>query len=90
MNLDDLRCAHSCRTSCAMLSEAMKQETQQVQFYEKLIELCDYPDVNSFLRELAEERSKTIIRIVQKLNEIQARSQIIDGVISSFGNGEGL
>lgn len=90
MNLNDLRCAHSCRNCCAMLSEAMKMESQQVRFYEKLVELCDYPDVNAFLRELAEERSRTILRIVAKLNEMQARSQILDGVISSFQSGEGM
>lgn len=90
MNLDDLQCAHSCRNSCAMLNEAMKQESLQVQFYERLIELCDYPDVNAFLQELAEERSKTILRIVRKLNEIQARSLMIDGVMSSFESGNAM
>ncbi len=90
MNLDDLQCAHTCRNSCAMLSEAMKQESLQVQFYERLIELCDYPEVNAFLQDLAEERSKTILRLVQKLNEIQARSQIVDGVMASFESGDGM
>jgi rubrerythrin len=90
MKLDQLECAHGCKNSCAMLSEAMRLESMHVQFYEKLIELCDYPDVNNLFQELAEERSKSILRIIQKLNEVEARSQIIDGVISSFESGEGM
>lgn len=90
MNLEQLECSHGCKNSCGMLNEAMRLESLHVQFYEKLIEMCDYPDVNGFFQELAEERSKSILRIVRKLNEIEARSQIIDGVISSFESGDGM
>ncbi|MBW7873255.1 MAG: hypothetical protein H3C46_07490 [Ignavibacteria bacterium] len=45
---------------------------------------CCTPDVKEFLSEMIEARRIEIMKIIQKLNEIQARSQIVDGVISSF------
>jgi hypothetical protein len=45
---------------------------------------CDYPDVNSFVRELLEEKSHIVLRINQKLNEIRVRGQVSEGIISSF------
>jgi rubrerythrin len=84
MTIEDMQCAHACRNMCAMLNEALRQETATLRFYERLISQCDYPDVRSFVEGLAEERSRSILNIVQKLNEMHARSQILDGVISSF------
>jgi hypothetical protein len=43
---------------------------------------CDYPDVNSFVRGLLEEKSRIVLRINQKLNEIRACGQVSNGVIS--------
>ncbi|MEX0602712.1 MAG: hypothetical protein WD295_05175, partial [Bacteroidota bacterium] len=77
MNLDDLRCAHTCRNSCTMLNEALSRETALVQFYERLMGECDYPEVQAFIREMVEERSRSILRIVGKLNELHARTQIM-------------
>lgn len=79
-----IECLHTCRLTCTMLNEAMHEESMMIQFYEKLLNKCDYPDVRSFVQELIEEKSRTVLRINQKLNEIRARGQIIDGVISSF------
>jgi hypothetical protein len=45
---------------------------------------CDYPDVNAFVRELLEEKSRIVLHINQKLNEIRARGQVSEGIISSF------
>lgn len=67
-----------------MLNEALRRETTLLRFYEQIILQCDYPDVHAFVRDLAEQRSQSILRIVGKLNEIQARSQAMDGVMSSF------
>jgi hypothetical protein len=84
MNVDDERCEHRCRDTCAMLNNALHQETVLVRFYESAITQCDEVEMRSFLRGLAEERSAGIIRIMQKLNEVKARSQILDGINSSF------
>jgi hypothetical protein len=77
-------CAHDCRNACALLNEAMKRESEMVKFYDQVLAECDYPDIHNFVRDLSEEKSKAILRIVQKVNEMQSRGQILDGVISSF------
>jgi len=77
-------CAHDCRVTCRMLTESMREETEMVHLYEKYLNECDYPDVHAFIRELLEEKSRIVLRINQKLNEIRARGQVSDGVISSF------
>ncbi len=79
-----IECNHDCRITCKMLTEAMRKEAEMIHFYEKLMIECDYPDVNSFVRELLEEKSRIVLRINQKLNEIRARGQVSDGIISSF------
>lgn len=84
MKHDDMVCAHDCRNACALLNEAMRRESEMVRFYDDVLAQCDYPDIHAFVRDLSEERSKSILRIVQKVNEMQSRSQILDGVISSF------
>ncbi len=84
MNENSVRCAHACRNTCAMLSDALGEESEMVRFYERLRQECDYPDVHEMLQELIEQRSRSVLMINQKLNELRARSKIIDGVISSY------
>ena len=84
MDLDKLHCEHQCRNTCALLTAALAEETMVVRYYQQVLTQCDEPDVHSFVRTLVEERSASVIRIMQKLNEIKARSQIMDGVQSSF------
>ncbi|HTY38718.1 MAG TPA: hypothetical protein VMH23_16480 [Bacteroidota bacterium] len=80
----NVKCAHACRATCAMLSEALREESEMVRFYETLGKECNYPDVNAMVQELIESRSKSVLMINQKLNELRARAEIIDGVISSY------
>jgi hypothetical protein len=84
MGPEGVECRHDCRLTCAMLNEAMREEAMMVRFYEKVMNECDYPDVHAFVKELVEERSRDVLRINQKLNEIRARGRMTDGVISSF------
>ncbi|HEY4611704.1 MAG TPA: hypothetical protein VII11_01840 [Bacteroidota bacterium] len=84
MDENDIRCAHACRNTCAMLNEALRRETAVLRFYEQLVLECDYPDIRSFVEELVEQRSRAVLRIVAKLNELRARGQALDGVIASF------
>jgi len=67
-----------------MLTAALAEETMVVRFYQQVLTQCDEPDVHKFVRTLLEDRSASVIRIMQKLNEIKARSQVMDGVQSSF------
>ena len=80
----DVVCMHNCKNTCALLNEALRKETAVSKFYESILDQCNIPDVSNFVAEQIEEKRKSILRIVQKLNEIHARSQIIDGISSSF------
>ena len=84
-----INCQHTCRNTCAMLNEALRKETSLVMFYKSTLEECNIPDIKNFINEIVEEKSKTILQIIQKLNEIHVRSQIMDGVASSFNNIDG-
>jgi hypothetical protein len=77
-----IKCNHDCRIACKMLTEAMRKEAEMIQFYETLMTECDYPDVKSFVRELLEEKSRIVLHINQKLNEIRACGQVSNSVIS--------
>lgn len=72
-----------------MLNEALRKETSLVMFYKSTLEECDMPEVKNFINEIIEGKSKSILQIIQKLNEIHVRSQIMDGVASSFNNIDG-
>jgi rubrerythrin len=79
---NEISCNHDCRISCRMLTAAMRKEAETVDFYETLMAECDYPDVNSLVRELLEEKSRIVLHINQKLNEIRVRGQVSEGIIS--------
>lgn len=84
MEPSGIDCNHDCRITCKILTEAMRKEAEMIHFYETLMTECDYSDVNSFVRELLEEKSRIVLRINQKLNEIRVRGQVSEGIISSF------
>ncbi len=88
MDTEDVKCVHACKNSCAMLNEALRKEASAVKFYEGVYAECNFPEVQSFLQEMIEERRNAILRIIKKLNEIHAKSQSLDGIISSFETGQ--
>lgn len=69
-----------------LLTAALQREREMIGLYQRMLSECDYPEVRDFVVKLLEERSRAILRIVQKLDEMQARAQILDGVISSFNH----
>ena len=88
MSPEDVNCVHACKNSCAMLNEALRKEASAVKFYEGVYAECNFPEVQSFLMEMIDERRNAILRIIKKLNEIHAKSQSLDGIISSFEEGQ--
>ena len=80
----DFKCGHNCRNTCSMLNEALRKETASIRFYESVFDECNNPEVRSFLGELVEKRRTEVLRIIQKLNEIHARTQALDGIASSY------
>ncbi len=89
MKENEVKCMHACKNTCAMLNEALRKEAAIVRFYESMLDDCNLPEVRSFITETIDDKRKAILRIIQKLNEIHARSQAIDGLISSFNNIDG-
>ncbi len=77
-------CQHACRNTCAMLNEALRKEASMVRFYEGILSECNFPEVRAFLNDLVEEKRKSILSIIQKLNELHVHAQGVDGIISSF------
>ncbi|MBA4251577.1 MAG: hypothetical protein C0442_07630 [Chlorobiaceae bacterium] len=67
-----------------MLNEALRKETSSVRFYESVFEECNTPEVRNFLSDIIDARRQEILKIIQKLNEIHARSQSLDGLAASF------
>lgn len=85
----DLKCQHACKNTCATLNEALRRETAMVRFYESVLDECNMPDVSTYMTNLVEDKRKVILSLIQKLNEIHARSQALDGIASSFNNTDG-
>ncbi len=81
-------CQHACKNTCTSLNEALRKETAMVKLYEGMVDECSIPEVKTFMDELVDDKRKVILRLIQKLNEIHVRSQTIDGVTSSFDDGE--
>jgi len=89
MKENEVSCAKACKNTCSMLNEALRKEAAIVRFYENMLDQCNMPEVISFVQESIEEKRQGILKIIQKLNEIHARSQVVDGMISSFNNIDG-
>jgi uncharacterized heparinase superfamily protein len=84
MNQFPFLCEHTCRNTCSALTRALQYETALVRLSEEIIQQCDDADIKEFMRDLARNSSESIIRIMQKMNEVQARTQILDNIASSF------
>ncbi len=84
MSGNEYHCPKICKNTCNSLNEALRKETAAVKFYEDALEGCNQPEIKNFITEIAEARRAEILKIIQKLNEIHARGQITDGLISSF------
>jgi len=67
-----------------MLNEALRRETASVRFYENVYDDCNAPEVKNFVGEIVDERRSNILKIIQKLNELHAGSQAMDGIANSF------
>jgi len=77
-------CEHTCRNTCTALTRALHYETSLVRLSEEIIQQCDDADIKEFMRDLARNSSEAVIRIMQKMNEVQARNQILNNIGESF------
>jgi hypothetical protein len=67
-----------------MLNEGLKEESNQIAYYEKMFNDCDEPDIKKFARELADGHKLIADRIVEKLNIIRNRAGILDEIIDGY------
>ncbi len=84
MKTDEIHCAHACRNTCVMLTDALHREKELSLFYKKLAAECDYPDVQSLLAGVSGQHVKMVESLENKLSEMESRGQALDGVMSSF------
>lgn len=82
------QCEQTCRNTCATLNRVIQLETSIVRLTEEAIRQCGDADMKLFLTGLAETNSESILRVLKKLNELKARSEILDGISSSFDSPE--
>lgn len=65
-----IHCDHECRYDCALLTEAMRRESELGKFYDEILRQCDEPDVRAFITELTEKRRECINKIVEQINRL--------------------
>ncbi len=82
-------CEHTCRNTCTALNKALHFETSLVRLSEEMIQQCDDADIKEFMRDIARNSSEAVIRIMQKMNEVQARTHILNNIGSSFQSESG-
>jgi small-conductance mechanosensitive channel len=73
-----------------MLNESLRKETELIQFHEAILEECNYPEVREFINDIVDDKRELVLKMIQKLNEMHASSQINDGIISSFNYDSGI
>lgn len=83
----EINCKHTCDGQCEALENIYLQETEALHRYEKLIEMCDYPDVRTFLSDLLREKQNFHTRIAAKLEELQIQSETAHHLMDSFEEG---
>ncbi|HXG37271.1 MAG TPA: hypothetical protein VNL36_00730 [Bacteroidota bacterium] len=65
-----IQCDHECRYDCALLTEALRRESEMGKFYDQILQQCDEPDVRAFIAELMEKRRSCINQIVEQINRL--------------------
>ncbi len=80
----DPNCKKTCDGKCEVLEDIFRQETEALHRYEKLIEMCDYPDVRKFLLDLLGTKQALHTRIAAKIDELKIQSDTSHHVIDSF------
>jgi hypothetical protein len=80
----DAKCKRSCDGKCEVLENLLRQEKEALHRYETLIDMCDYPDVRTFLVDLLKAKQAFENRIVMKIEEFKIQSETAHDVLSSF------
>lgn len=81
----EVQCVHSCRGLCNALSIAEHREMSAIQEYQTFLDQCNYPDVQSILRELISQHQRTLGMLQGKRAELTEKFNILDNINESFG-----
>lgn len=84
MKNEEINCAHACKDTCAMLKRAVELEKELAEFYARLDDVCDYPEVRTFLHDFTIQHRRMIEDIRGKLQQMEARGRILDDIIAGF------
>jgi rubrerythrin len=72
------------KTLVDVLQDAIDKEADAEQFYAEASELAQTPEVKRFLLELAEMERQHFVMLSEKLEELKADRQVMDGILSSY------
>jgi hypothetical protein len=80
----DAKCKRTCDGKCEVLDNLLLQEKEALHRYETLIDMCDYPDVRTFLVDLLKAKQSFETRIAVKIEEFRVQSETSHDVLDSF------
>jgi hypothetical protein len=84
MGNNNINCEHACKITCEALNSALKKENGILEIYNGVVDDCTLPEVRSLLSELITEKKRVIQRLMQRLDELQEKSHIIDDIAESY------
>jgi len=84
MGENNVNCEHACKITCEALIQALKKESSILEIYNSVIDDCSLPEVRDLLSELITEKKKVIRKLIEKLDELQEKSHIIDDIAESY------
>jgi rubrerythrin len=67
-----------------VLQDAIDKEADAEQFYTEASEMAQTPEVRQFLLELAAMERQHFVMLSEKLEEMKADRQVMDGILSSY------
>lgn len=71
-----------------ILQDAADQESDAAQFYAEAAELAEDPELKKFLIDLAEMEEDHHRMLKEKLESLKADQRVMDGILSSYGDGD--
>jgi len=84
MEENNVNCEHACKITCEALIQALRKENGILEIYNGVVDDCSLPEVRYLLAELIIDKKTVIRKLVEKLDELQEKSHIIDDIAESY------
>ena len=84
MEENKVKCEHACKNTCEALNKALERESRILEIYNSVVGECSLPEVQSLLAELITEKENVVRKLMQKIDELQEKSHIIDDIVESY------